>query len=117
MTKKASMEDLTWKEIVRKNELHLLDIFSNTSPGYGIPCRFCGWNSAYHDDPNNFQEDQQVAKKGFRISLMKCSQDVGYAPKNVREWEREDREDKRESEKEKERRTNYEMDRGRVRDG
>ena len=97
MTKKTDGKVLALEDVVRENEWHLLDEYGNDSPGYNIPCRFCGWLSIEHELPEVTEKEMGERKKGFRIPLAVCAGLTGYAPINVREWERERRADREES--------------------
>ncbi len=84
--------------LITKREDELLFRFGNISRGYSIPCRFCGGLSADHDFEDQRSLDKKerkivveggdVQQKGYRTTLHNCANNIGYAPRNVRQWER-----------------------------
>lgn len=90
---------------ITKQEDDLLNEFGNSSPGYDIPCRFCGWKSVYHDEEasQKFEPEEKqkhepgsdVRRKGFRTTLQNCANNIQYVPKNIGWWRRENRADQR----------------------
>lgn len=83
-------------------EDELLDEFRNSSRGYDIECRFCGWKSVFHDeeeeqrwkdqDKQKHEPGSDVRKKGYRTTLQNCANNIGYVPANLRQWRQKARE-------------------------
>lgn len=82
--------------LISRKEGDLLGEFGNTSRGYNIECRFCGWKSVFHDEeaaqrfePEKSKEHEpgsDVRLKGYRTTLQICANNIGYVPANIREW-------------------------------
>lgn len=85
--------------LITKREDELISEFGNSSYGYDIECRFCGWKSVSHEEEaeQKFKHSSEkevhepgydLRKKGFRTTLKNCANNISYVPSNVREWKR-----------------------------